>query len=149
MVGGMRRRRNAYRCTTRSLSNIHSLPTHSVSTHSVITAGKPLFAGRNDAHQLGLIIEVLGTPSNTLLTESGATQTDQFFNGNLEFIGDTKGETCLAPNSYTLWDKLPRSASIHKAREEGLVSLLSSCLSWEPRERCTAVEALKCGWLNQ
>ena len=89
---------------------------------------KALFPGRDYLHQLRLIIEVLGTPSEEDLACITNVQAVQFLRS-------------LPPKPRKPW------AEVFPAATPQAIDLLSSMLVFNPAKRCTMEDALNCEYM--
>lgn len=108
--------------------------------------GDPIFQGDSEVDQLNTIIEVIGYPPETILSQSA--KKEKFFNpdGSIKTNTNSKGKLRI-PSSKSLELKL-------KTDDFVLIDLISSkkyleCLEWDPKKRISAEEALDHPWLSE
>lgn len=97
--------------------------------------GKPLFKATNETHLIILIVGLLGSPSIDFLKTS--KRHSDFFDKDfkLKQFYDKDGKPYSVENRYLL--------DICKTKDLIFVDFISRCLTWEPTQRMTPVEALE------
>jgi len=103
--------------------------------------GQPLFAGENEVEQLACIMEVLGVPPASLVSE--CSRRKQFFDaeGHPRIVANSKGKK-RRPASKDLLSTL-------RCTDMSFVSFLEGCLQWDAAERFTPDSALRHEWLAE
>lgn len=103
--------------------------------------GFPLFPGENEQEQLVCIMEILGIPPETLISQ--ASRRKLFF--------DSNNTPRIKPNSRGK-RHIPGSKSLKRAllvSDSAFLDFVSRCLIWEPSERMTPDQALKHPWVQE
>lgn len=97
--------------------------------------GKPIFPGRNEEEQFTYIMEVLGAPPKSLVSQ--ITRNSSFFyqSGEPKLLTDTKGllrTPGIKPISEILRGSTPN-----------FINFIQRCFEWNPITRMTAVQGLE------
>ncbi|XP_033210211.1 DYRK-family kinase pom1-like isoform X2 [Belonocnema kinseyi] len=102
--------------------------------------GYPLFPGENEVEQLACIMEVLGRPTEQLI--SHASRRRLFFDskGNPRCLTNSKGRK-RRPGSKSV-------AIALRCHDTLFVDFVSRCLEWDAKKRMTPDEAMRHEWLN-
>lgn len=117
--------------------------------------GHPLFAGENEADQMGCIMELLGVPSDAFL--SRCRRWKNFF----EEENQAPSEASEAPKSPRRfrprpivssrgWKRVPGArqlATVMKCDDVKFLAFLQKCLEWDPAQRLTPEQALQDPWI--
>ncbi|OMJ96328.1 hypothetical protein SteCoe_64 [Stentor coeruleus] len=102
--------------------------------------GIPIFPAKSEEDLIWLIQEVIGIPPVGFLAQG--SRSCLFFKKN----PDEKGK--VAENLK----KIPGNRSIRcilKGADEDFIQLIEGCLQWEPKNRITAVNALRSMWFHE
>lgn len=101
--------------------------------------GSPIFPGESETQQVGMMVQVLGSPPHSLLQK---VTRKKFFDesGQLRTIQDPNGKI-YAPFSRSLDQELEHV-------NQDFIHLIKRCLEWEPSKRITAAEALVHPWIQ-
>lgn len=99
-----------------------------------IITGKPIFNGINEKDQLKKIIEAIGLPPQSMLTQ--CTRKKDFFGPDGKLFGN--------PQPYK-----NRLSSTLRIGDSQMLDFINKCLAWEPSKRLTAEKALQHSWLAQ
>lgn len=96
----------------------------------MLNRGKPLFPGRNTSEQLGLILNVTGKPSKTVINRMGDGRFADYLNG--------------LPNVQ------PADLSLvyGKVADQAAIAMLKSLLAFDPDQRMTASDALASSYFD-
>jgi dual specificity tyrosine-phosphorylation-regulated kinase 2/3/4 len=100
-----------------------------------LLTGKPLFPGQNEREQMKLIMGVLGIPPISMILEG--SKSSRFF----DEAGNPIYRMAAPPGSRTLTEIL-------KVDDHNLLSLVRSCLTWDPALRITAAQVVRHPWLK-
>ena len=100
--------------------------------------GKPLFPGDNEEEQLSMIAELLGEPPKDIIDAS--KRKDEFFDKN-DVIKCSTVTTMRFPGTLDM-------QQILQTNDTYLVDFIMRCLTWDPRERMTAAEAMQHPWIR-
>lgn len=103
--------------------------------------GSPLFTGEDEKEQLMCIIEILGPPPVEVVQI--ASKRDIYFDKNYcpKEMTNSRGRK-----------RYPKSKEIRnilKGADEGLISLIEQCVTWNPALRITPQRALENLWLYE
>jgi dual specificity tyrosine-phosphorylation-regulated kinase 2/3/4 len=103
--------------------------------------GRPIFPGESEHVQLVYIMQVLGVPSNDVI--SRAKHKDKFFDSELQpkIIENKKGVVKM-PGTRPLNEALNGSPS-------SFVDFVSKCLVWDPDHRLKPIEGLDHPWITE
>ncbi|XP_051511031.1 dual specificity tyrosine-phosphorylation-regulated kinase 4-like [Myxocyprinus asiaticus] len=98
--------------------------------------GQPILTGKNELDQLASILEVLGVPPTDFTQESEIW----------ENLFDSKGmpKMVVFPKRYPSTRPL---ASILRTTDATFLDFLRRCLTWDPKKRMTAKEAMQHKWI--
>jgi dual specificity tyrosine-phosphorylation-regulated kinase 2/3/4 len=101
--------------------------------------GYPLFPGENEMEQLACVMEVFGTPPQSLVDLSN--RKNMFFDSNNEprIVANSRGKK-RRPDSREL-------AAALNCSDAGFNSFLAGTLAWDPRERFTPETAIQHEWI--
>ena len=101
--------------------------------------GRPLFPGESEAEQFCRIMEVLGNPPNEMLEES--LRKKVFFDSKNKprLVANSRGKLRI-PGSKSLFEVL-------EADDSSFVDFIQKLLTWQPKLRISAAEALKHPWV--
>lgn len=103
-----------------------------------LDAGAPLFSAKNEADLLLLQLELLGLPSIEVLAR--AKRAEEFFSGGRPLkTTDRKGRT------HPVGSRALRDAC--RTTNPEFLDFVSRCLTWDPADRMTPLEALEHPWL--
>jgi len=103
-----------------------------------LDAGTPLFSAKNEADLLLLQLELLGLPSIEVLAR--AKRAEEFFSGGRPLkTTDRKGR------SHPVGSRALHDAC--RTTNPDFLDFVSRCLTWDPAERMTPLEALEHPWL--
>ncbi|CAG9323872.1 ATP5S [Blepharisma stoltei] len=133
-----------YRAPEVILGCLHSYPIDMWSLGCILAecfAGVPLFPGENDHDQLSCIMELLGVPPDSLVSQS--SMKDSYFNLFGEPILYQKSyNKPRTPGSVLLIDKI-------KTTDLRFLDFLEECLRYDPDSRLTPSKALKHPWISE
>jgi dual specificity tyrosine-phosphorylation-regulated kinase 2/3/4 len=101
--------------------------------------GMPIFPAENEKELISCITEVLGEPSSSYLSKGTRSHIYFYADGHIKPFQNSRGR-----RRYPSYRSLK---SILKSADEEFVSLVSSCLQWDPAHRISASSALKISWL--
>jgi dual specificity tyrosine-phosphorylation-regulated kinase 2/3/4 len=103
--------------------------------------GIPIFPCESEKDLVSAVAEVIGEPLYDFIYTG--TRSGLYFNadGTLKPFKNSKGRRRY-PNTRPL-------RSILKGADEEFVELVSRCLKWDPKDRITAEDALKYGWIAE
>ena len=131
-----------YRAPEIVFKNKYSFPIDMWSIGCILAefySGKPLFPGRNEKELLVYIIEVIGLPPFSILTDS-YKKTYYYNNYSNKHLRDSKGRL-----------RHPETRPINRvvnSNNMSLINLITQCLEWDPIKRITPSKALELEWLN-
>ena len=131
-----------YRAPEIVLKNKYSFPIDMWSIGCILiefNTGKPIFPGRNEHELLVYIIEVIGLPPFSILTDS-YKKTYYYNNYSNKHLRDSKGRL-----------RHPETRPINRvvnSNNMSLINLITQCLEWDPIKRITPSKALELEWLN-
>ena len=108
--------------------------------------GSPLFLGENETDQLFAIMEVLGTPPESILDIASKRNNFFYANGNCKNFANSKGKIGI-PGTKSLAERI-------MTNDQLLINFINSnnylgCLEWIPEKRITPDEALEHPWIQQ
>lgn len=103
-----------------------------------LDAGAPLFSAKNESDLLLLQLELLGLPSIEVLAR--AKRAEEFFSGGRPLkTTDRKGR------SHPVGSRALRDAC--RTTNPDFLDFVARCLTWDPAERMTPMEALEHPWI--
>lgn len=105
-----------------------------------LLTGKPAFPGKNELDMLNLMTDFLGPIPRSMAKH--CRKKAQFFNES----GSLKSACCLKSKKK---DTLSLPIILGPDASPQLIDFLGKCLTWSPRSRITALEALDHPWLQQ
>jgi dual specificity tyrosine-phosphorylation-regulated kinase 2/3/4 len=101
--------------------------------------GYPLFPGENEQQQLICIMEIMGEPSSNMIEK--ASRRKLFFDSRNKprLIADSRGRKRI-PGAKNL-------AHVLKCKDKSFIDFLQKCLTWDPKSRYTADQAMSHPWV--
>ncbi|CAG9312762.1 unnamed protein product [Blepharisma stoltei] len=101
--------------------------------------GQPIFPGRSEEEQFALIMEVIGAPPKSFISQATRNKTYFYPNGEPKLIADTKG-LLRVPGSRSLNELL-------KGSNPNFINFVQQCFEWNPELRLTASQGLEHPWI--
>lgn len=112
-----------------------------------LLTGDPLFQGDSEPDQLFRIMELLGYPPDSMLSQS--SKYNKFFNsdGSAKIPLNSQGKLTKVPGSKSLQEKIRSDDFIYADFIKSKKYI--ECLQWEPEKRFTPEEALAHPWVME
>ncbi|KAA6366418.1 MAG: putative Dual specificity protein kinase [Streblomastix strix] len=98
--------------------------------------GWPIFPGEDEIEQVACIMEVLGLPSDEILSISSRRKIFFDQNGRPRQLVNSHGKT-RKPLTKTLF------RALNKCNDQQFISFIDQLLRWDPKDRLTADEAIE------
>lgn len=118
--------------------------------------GHPVFAGENEADQMGCIMEMLGVPSDEFLSRCRRWKT--FFEEENQATTSEANDALKSPRRFRPrtfvssrgWKRVPGArqlATAMKCNDIRFLAFLQKCFEWDPAQRLTPEQALQDPWI--
>ena len=108
--------------------------------------GFPLFPGTNEREQMGLVIDVIGFPNQSVLSRSTRKNMfAQFKEENTAVPAPKNGEVLTQREKEERLKYI--MAKLREVPDPSFVNLIAGCLEWDPLKRLSPDEGLNHEWI--